>query len=201
MRLQRVAQGHEAPATEAGAETERTNTPCACFSSCCPAEGATTDNDGYYCGGVLNYLHSTLWTPVVNFLCDIGGLLGIYPTRYSQERAVTWFLDKFDNRDFSAGIPDGPENIENRTCYAAFLKLPAQAQQAARRAVYDANEAHFKSLVPESKSNDRRVQRMNNERASLDKMIEDRIKGFPFTHQVMDALRTFAHVQSRYEEL
>jgi hypothetical protein len=197
MKLRSVSTQETVVVSETSAETERTNTPCACFSSCCPAEGATKDNDGNYCGNVLNYLHAKVWTPVVNLLCDIAGLLGIYPTRYSQERAVTWFLDKFDNHNFIDEIPT-EDNIECKNGYAAFLKLPAQAQQAARRAVYDANEADFRARLPESKAADRRGQQARNERASIDKMIDERIKGFPFNHQVMDALRTFAHVQSRY---
>jgi len=108
--------------------------PCACLSSCCPADGVRIMDDGYncreYCCGIIHYLNDNIWVPFVGFLWDLLAGCNIYPTDYAERRPVLAFLDKY---------PNGTEFKEQARFYRDFIKLPPAAQERALAAISEEN--------------------------------------------------------------
>jgi hypothetical protein len=165
---------------------------CDFLSSCFPAERADEDEGDYCKGGVLAFLDENVCTPVINFLYDIASYLGIYPTRYSEVRAVSWFLEKHTGNDFEAQ----PSNEE---CYAAYQKLPAEVQKQVREAVFSAQKRLFLDPPPESKAPERQRGRGRREEPVIElekaedhiEKIESLIKENPYELALMQALHKF----------
>ncbi len=173
----RVERGEVVTETETAEVPAGAGNPCSCITSCCRSDGAMAEVEGssplddgdydYYsccfryfqnlccngCSGCLDYLCNNIWQPIVNCFCDLFAGCGLYPTEYSEIRAVCAFTNKYtDNKG------------HEQQFYADFMKLPARAREHVRREAETSgakDQEAFQEFIKENEHTERGVVMMS----------------------------------------